>query len=137
MRINTFPVTDSQTHSGMLRPGDRVDVKVTFITPQGATDAKTLLEHVQVFACEDKTMNGDVGQPVHRSRFVTLLVTPEQDGYIELANSKGQLSLSLRNPEDDELVNENGLNAEALEAIRLAIKPSEPPAATTELEGEK
>ena len=137
MRLNTFPVTDSQTHSGMLRPGDRVDVKVTFTTRNGAIEAKTLLEYVLVFASEDKDIDGDVGQPVHRSRYVTLLVTPEQDGYIEIAKAKGQLSLSLRNPEDDERVNANGLNADTFEELRTAIKSVEPPpAATTKLDGD-
>ncbi len=127
MRINTFPVTDSQTHSGMLKPGDRVDLKVTFSGRKGM-ELRTLLEYVEVFACEDKTVKSEdnKGQQ-QRARFVTLLVTPEQDGYIEIAKIKGQLSLSLRNPDDDELVNANGLDANALDELKHAISKGDVP----------
>jgi len=127
MRINTFPVTDSQTHSGMLKPGDRVDLKVTFNGRRGM-ELRTLLEYVEVFACEDKTVKSeDNKNQQQRARFVTLLVTPEQDGYIEIAKIKGQLSLSLRNPEDDELVNANGLDANALDELKHAISKGDVP----------
>lgn len=127
MRINTFPVTDSQTHSGMLKPGDRVDLKVTFNGRKGM-ELRTLLEYVEVFACEDKTVKSeDLKGQQQRARFVTLLVTPEQDGYIEIAKIKGQLSLSLRNPEDDELVNANGLDHNALDELKHAISKGDAP----------
>ena len=121
MRINTFPVTDSQTHSGMLKPGDKVDLKVTFNGRKGM-ELRTLLEYVEVFACEDKTVKSeDNKNQQQRARYVTLLVTPDQDDYIEIAKIKGQLSLSLRHPEDDELVNANGLNHDALDELRHAV----------------
>ena len=127
MRINTFPVTDSQTHSGMLKPGDRVDLKVTFNGRKGM-DLKTLLEYVEVFACEDKTVKSeDLKNQQQRARFVTLLVTPEQDDYIEIAKLKGQLSLSLRHPDDDELVNAHGLNHNALEELKHSISKGDVP----------
>lgn len=121
MRINTFPVTDSQTHSGMLKPGDRVDLKVAFTGRRGLMEIKTLLEYVEVFACEDKTVKSEDSKTQQRARFVTLLVTPEQDGYIEIAKNRGQLSLSLRHPEDDELVNADGLDSKALEELKHSI----------------
>ncbi|MFO1006554.1 MAG: RcpC/CpaB family pilus assembly protein [Planctomycetaceae bacterium] len=64
MRLNTFPVTDSQAHSGMLKPGDRVDVKVTFTGQKGALQMNTLVENVEVFACEEKIVKGSVVKAV-------------------------------------------------------------------------
>ena len=127
MRINTFPASDSQTHSGMLKPGDKVDVKVAFTGRKGIMEIKTLLEYVEVFACENKTVKSEDNKNEQRARFVTLLVTPEQDGYIELAKVKGQLSLSLRNPDDDELVNANGVDAKALEELQHSINKGDIP----------
>ena len=77
---------------------------------------------------EDRSQSSeDSKNQQQRARFVTLLVTPEQDGYIEIAKNKGQLSLSLRNPDDDELVNANGLDADALEELKHSIGKGDVP----------
>jgi pilus assembly protein CpaB len=121
MRIFTMQVDDTQTHSGMLRPGDKVDVTVTFTARSAGMVNKVLLECVEVFACENKTINSEDGKNEQRARNVSLLVTPEQDGFVKIAKSKGQLALSLRNPDDDEVVNANGVNSQALEDLKHSI----------------
>ena len=121
MRIYTMQVDDTQTHSGMLRPGDKVDVTVLFTARNGGSVNKTLLECIEIFACEDKTVNSEDGKNEQRARNVTLLVTPEQDGFIKIAQSKGRMGLSLRNPGDDELVNANGVNSQALDDLQHSI----------------
>ena len=121
MRIFTMPVNDSQSHSGMLRPGDNVDVTVTFTARNGGMVNKVLLECIEIFACEAKTVNSEDGKNEQRARNVSLLVTPEQDGFVKIAQSKGQLALSLRNPTDDEVVNANGVNSQALDDLQHSI----------------
>ncbi len=120
-RIFTFAATDAHTHSGMLRPGDKVDVTVTFTARNAGMVNKVLLECVEIFACENKTVNSEDGKNEQRARNVSLLVTPEQDGFVKIAQSKGQLGLSLRNPTDDEVVNANGVNSQALEDLKHSI----------------
>ena len=121
MRIFTMVANDTQTHSGMLRPSDKVDVTVTFTARNGGTVNKVLLECIEVFACENKTVNSEDGKNEQRARNVSLLVTPEQDGFVKIAQSKGQLALSLRNPDDDEVVNANGVNSQALDDLQHSI----------------
>ncbi len=121
MRIFTFAATDQHTHSGMLRPGDKVDVTVIFTARSGATVNKVLLEYIEIFACENKTVNSEDGKNEQRARNVSLLVTPEQDGFVKIAQSKGQLGLSLRNRDDDEVVNANGVNSQALDDLQHSI----------------
>jgi pilus assembly protein CpaB len=121
MRIFTFAATDAHTHSGMLRPGDKVDVTVLFTARNGGSVNKVLLECIEIFACENKTVNSEDGKNEQRARNVTLLVTPEQDGFVKIAQSKGQLGLSLRHPDDDEVVNANGVNSQALDDLQHSI----------------
>jgi len=121
MRIFTFSATDAHTHSGMLRPGDRVDVTVAFTNRQGLMENKVLLECVEIFACENKTVRSEDGKNEQRARNISLLVTPDQDGYVKIAQSRGQLSLSLRNPEDDEINSTNGVNSQALDDLKRSV----------------
>lgn len=120
-RIFTFSATDAHTHSGMLRPGDKVDVTVAFTNRKGLMENKVLLECVSVFACENKTVKSEDSKNEQRARNVTLLLSPEQDGYIKIAQSRGQLSLALRNPDDDEIINSNGVNSAALDDLKRAV----------------
>ena len=121
MRIFTMQASDQHTHSGMLRPGDKVDVTVLFTARKGGTVNKVLLECIEIFACENKTVNSEEGKNEQRAHNVTLLVTPEQDGFVKIAQSKGQLGLSLRHPDDDEVVNANGVNSQALDDLQHSI----------------
>ncbi len=121
MRVFTFPATDAHTHSGLLRPGDKVDVTVTYQSRGGITTTKVLLECIAVFACENKTQVSEEGKNEQRARNVSLVVTPEQDSFVKVAQSKGVLSLSLRHPEDDEVNNINGINSKVMEDLERSI----------------
>ncbi len=121
MRIFTFSATDTHTHAGMLRPGDKVDVTVAFTNRKGLMENKVLLECIEIFACENKTIHSEDGKNEQRARNVSLLVNPEQDGFVKIAQSRGQLALSLRNPDDDEVVNIGGVNSQALDDLKQSI----------------
>ena len=121
MRVFTFSANDTHTHAGLLRPGDRVDVTVTFADRKGNMVTKVLLECIEVFATENKTVHSEDAKNEQRARSVSLLVSPEQDGFVKIAQSKGQLALSLRNPTDDEVNNLNGINSAIMEDLQRSI----------------
>ena len=64
MRVATVPVTVTKTHSGLILPGDRVDVVVTYTMSHHARNqmnsqngeirkAKTILQYIEVFATDN------------------------------------------------------------------------------------
>src|SRR5579864_55169 len=64
MRVATVPVNVTKTHSGLILPGDRVDVVVTYITHNltpgqmnsqvgEIRKAKTILQYIEVFATDN------------------------------------------------------------------------------------
>ena len=119
-RVTTISVNDNHTNSGMLRPGDRVDVLVTYKTSAGratSTKTKTLLEYVEIFATDNQTAS-KADNETKKVKNVSLLLTPEQVNYVLLAASKGNLSLSWRHRMDDELVQVGDID----DALRAALR---------------
>lgn len=106
MRAETISVDASMSHSGLLRPGDRVDVLCTYrITEfnRQLTKTKLILEYVEVFASDNRRSTADSeGDAV--AKHVTLLVTPEDALLLNLTKNRGKLSLTLRSKLDDEVV---------------------------------
>lgn len=130
MRVISISVNDTHTLSGLLRPGDRVDLLVTFQARNArgvmTTKTKTLLEYVEVFATDDHTVSDGARNQDAKAKIVSLLVTPEQVNYIKLAESKGQLALSWRHPEDDETVDIADIDGDLLEELEgtLPMNPT-------------
>ncbi len=122
MRIVSVKVNDTQTHSGMLSPGDRVDVLVTYQTRgRGGqtTQVRPLLEYVSIFATGSKTENSsDEKKGGAAVKNVSLLVTPEQASYVYLAERKGELSLVWRNKADDEHVQVGAIDERLMEELQ-------------------
>ncbi len=110
MRVVSISVNETQTLAGMLQPGDRVDVLVTYKMRNArgvqTTKTTTLLKYIEVFATDARTASDGVtnasGQKAAKTKTVSLQVTPKQVNFIKLAESKGTLALSWRNPDDDE-----------------------------------
>lgn len=117
-RVVGISVNDTQTISGMLRPGDRVDVLVTYqvrsMRGRMTTKNATLLKYIEVFGTDNKTVSdGASKQQEVKTKVVSLLLEPEQANILMLAQSKGTLALSWRHPDDDEDV-EGGIVDETL-----------------------
>lgn len=105
MRAITIPVTDRSSVGGFVFPGDRVDLMLTqtLRASEGAGDqplavTETILHDLRVLATDQsagaETANG---RPVVKSyHTVTLEVSPHVAEKIEVAQSIGMLSLSLR-----------------------------------------
>lgn len=124
MRVIAIPVDDTGSFSGLLQPGDRVDVLVTYSyrdqRGQQQSQNKVLLEYVEVFATDDKTARegGASTDSKSKTRNVALLLAPEHVPYIKLAESKGKLSLAWRRRDDDVLAQVGPVNEELLNELR-------------------
>lgn len=93
--------------AGFILPGNKVDVLLTLRgTPQDSTgggSSTTLLQSVEILAV-DQQLDAPAENKVNPKDLssVTLLVTPAQVALLDLGQNLGQLTLSLRNPEDSE-----------------------------------
>jgi Flp pilus assembly protein CpaB len=139
----------------MIRPGDRVDVMVTYkLRRPGAPEtpkSKTILKFIEVFAL-DRMREGEGTESSKGTKIenLSLLVTPEQAHVLALAKDLGKLQLALRSPQDklsenemsagldenmfDELVATAGLERPAEPAAPKAFHPAPAPAAVPSLQ---
>ncbi len=104
LRVVTVPVNMTTVHSGMIRPGDRIDVLCTYsIRRPGQAEisrTKTVLEYIEVFAIDrNREGEGDSSKGT-KAENLSVLVTPEQAHLLMLAANKGKLQMALRNSED-------------------------------------
>lgn len=107
-RVHAIRVTAESAVSGLILPGDRVDV-IVYLTVVNQVNrsagkkqiTRTILTNCRVFA---------VNEQIHRetdsqgnsiaAKTVSLLVTPKQVEILVLASQLGKLSLSLRSPDE-------------------------------------
>ena len=92
----------SASLGGFLRSNDRVDINLT--TPpgnNGIEQPRTLLEDVKVLSV-DKNVSQPAANKLNleETRFVTVEVSPEDALKLDFGQSKGTLTLKLRNPAD-------------------------------------
>jgi pilus assembly protein CpaB len=126
MRIVTVPVNVTKTHSGLILPGDRVDLVVTYNvhSPEhgDVQKAKTILQYIEVFATDNirqsAVPNGE-GKEVS-AKNISLLVTPEQVNVVKLAEKKGEISLSLRHRGDDTEVHPPDVDDTMFEGMKIS-----------------
>jgi pilus assembly protein CpaB len=105
-RAITFPVNDVNSISGMLQPGDRIDLVVS-LNQKGSNVTFPLLQDVKVLATGTQVSTIDdpaTNLPTQR-RFttVTLQVDPGDANRIILAQDAGKLTAVLRNPDDGKI----------------------------------
>lgn len=106
MRAYTIQAKGVATNiAGFALPGNRVDVLLNLHGREnddsGGGSTTTLLQSVEILAV-GQALDAPAENKVKPSEIqsVTLLVTPEQAALLDLGQAAGQLSLSLRNPED-------------------------------------
>lgn len=105
MRALTFPVDEQSSISGMLAPGDRIDL---FFTTTNANETVTLplLANVPVIATGVRTTTNEAlirdKRDVGAYRTVTVSVTPQDAAKITLAQDAGKVTITLRQPHDDQ-----------------------------------
>ena len=140
--------TDAQSSlSGMLAPGNHVDVIVTIRPDDRSMGAswvtETILEDVKVLAVGDSLVSrktGDETKKKTRRRdkpSVTLQVTPIEAEKLALATSKGDLHLVLRSDVDDYVADDQGsvLDTNTLLGVEKKTAPSR--AATPKPRGQR
>lgn len=110
MRAASVEVNQVSGVSGFVLPGDRVDVLVTVDSHQMNEQAVThvILQNIEVLAAGQKTQQQD-NKPI-TVQAVTLLVAPEGAESLAHAMHEGEITLALRNPEDQEQTNVAALN---------------------------
>lgn len=121
MRALTFEVDNVNSISGMLRPGDRIDLIYTArpVEPgsSGSGDVTApLMSNVPILATDQHLSKRDDGKERSFST-VTLEVTPYDADRIIVAKASGHLTALLRHPED-ELAN----GTRALTAANIASR---------------
>lgn len=87
--------------AGWLQPGSRVDVITLMPNPEvrGESISRTILQNVEVLAVGQDL---GIGGAAAITKTVTLLVKPEDVPRLHLAETKGKIRLSMRNPHDTE-----------------------------------
>jgi len=107
-RVHAVSVSAESSVSGLILPGDRVDVLVYLqIHRQDNPSMKkqvtrTILTNCRVFAVNEQIhrQTDENGNSI-AAKTVSLLVTPKQVEILVLASRLGSLSLSLRPPDED------------------------------------
>lgn len=112
MRAVTIPAAGVNAVGGWVRPNDHVDLIGTFKDPQsGEQVAVTLMQNLIILATGKITGTTNLNAiPEGQRTFndVSILVVPEEVEILVLAQQLGALTLSLRNEEDIDVMEERG-----------------------------
>ncbi|MCM5572018.1 Flp pilus assembly protein CpaB [Burkholderiaceae bacterium FT117] len=138
IRAMTIQVDEVNSVSGMLQPGDRIDLLFTVRPPSvaggppGDELTAPLMQDLRVLATGSQVApSGDpsgIGRPFTS---ITVEVEPDQAQRLIVAQRSGRLTATLRNPEDRAPVAAQALDVSALLGIRrgpaaVARKPAGP-----------
>ncbi len=102
MRAISTPISEESAAGGFILPNDRVDVILSRRMQVGNADqqvSETILRNVRVLAI-GQTLETSGEEKVASGATATLELTPRQTEILSLAQSMGQLSLSLRSLAD-------------------------------------
>jgi pilus assembly protein CpaB len=131
MRVATVPVNITKTHSGLIMPGDRVDVVVTYnmTTPSRGQiqKTKTILQYIEVFATDNIRQSGvpNAETKEMNAKNISLIVTPDQYNLLMLAESKGKISLALRRRGDNTEVHPMDVDETMFDGVRMTTRGKE------------
>ena len=111
--------------SGLINPGDRVDILLTTTDPKkpDAQVNKTVFENVLVLATGAQLSRDAEGKPSPVDNY-TLEVTPEQGEKLVLAASQGKIHFALRSVLDKETVLTTGATQPEILASYRPVEPT-------------
>lgn len=105
-RAMTVAVTEETGVAGFPKPGDYVDVVVTFDQQElGEPVSQIILQNLQVLATNHEMEGGETagpantkasGTPTSKTNTVTLAVNPQEATQLALSDEKGKVRLALR-----------------------------------------
>jgi pilus assembly protein CpaB len=103
MRAVSVPINPTSSHSGLIFPGDRVDLILTQSLPVAEGEnavrrvSETVLTDIRIIAMGTDTRdNPQEGVANEKAKTATFEVTPRQAEEVALLTELGKLSLSLR-----------------------------------------
>ena len=102
MRAISTPIREETAAGGFILPNDRVDVILSHKMRVGTKEepvSEAVLRNVRVLAIGQEIENKD-GEKVATGKTATLELTPRQAEVLALAQSMGEISLSLRSLAD-------------------------------------
>lgn len=99
-RAITVPVDEINSISGLLEPGDRIDLLVT-LDHKGEKLTVPLLQKVAVIATGQRAADDPQSGEQRLYSTVTLETTPDKAQTVVMARERGRLTALLRHPEDD------------------------------------
>jgi len=101
-RALTVAVDDISGVAGLLRPGDHVDVLVTFDhEAEKATLTSLIMQNITILAVGQSLDGAQKGDKKVNTQTVTLAVKPDQAPPLTLASENGTIRLMLRSPKDE------------------------------------
>ena len=109
--------------SGLVNPGDRVDILLTTTAGKGKIN-KTIFENVLILATGAQLSKNPEGKTSPVDSY-TLEVTPEQAEKVILAASQGKIHFALRSVLDRQTVLTTGATPPEILASYRPVKPSE------------
>ena len=128
MGIVTIPVDATTSHSGMLLPGNRIDLLLTYTDDSNGDNLQktiAVLEFVEVFAVDNRVYGIDKGADA-QAKNITLLVTPDQGKAVTLAGKVGTLSTMMRARVGAEMTGQSGISEEFLTSSFLGSNRDTP-----------
>jgi len=126
MRAISVRVNDASSVAGFVAPGTRVDVMTIIQRANEDPFSRVVVSNVQVLTANTRYDQEDAkkGESI-RSTVVTLMVSPMDAERITLAQAKGELMLTLRNPLDVQPTESTGVSTATL--FGAAPKPASKP----------
>ena len=106
IRALTIAVDEVNSLSGMLQPGDRIDILLSVRLPSGSGTptpqevTRPLMQDLRVLATGRQVRPGGDERQGRNYTAITVEVTPEQAQKLVVAQRNGKLTAMLRNPED-------------------------------------
>ena len=130
MRVVTVQVNSTTTHSGLIRPGDRVDVLVTYKVRRPelggmVSRTKTVLEFIKVFATDNVRAGNAPETGEITAKNISLLVEPDQANILMLAKSKGDLHMALRHKTDSTAAKTEAVDESMFDDMEAKVGRSE------------
>ncbi|HVA47602.1 MAG TPA: Flp pilus assembly protein CpaB [Pirellulales bacterium] len=118
MRVVPIRVDAVSGASGMILPGDRVDLLVHVPenqargVPRAVT--RTFLQNIKIFAVDDLYDRSGNDNNTMAAKTISVLVTPEQSELVALATQVGTVQLVMRNAVDDVAESTGGADLQKL-----------------------
>ena len=113
-RALTLTVDTTSSFSGLLRPGDRVDLMA-----KDAKNRSKWIRDISVIAMDRNINRAARSEETMGTSAVTLMVTTEEGAAIAEASTEGQLFWFLRNPNDNTTIDPRKNNRTAYSAVEL------------------